>query len=210
MPRGLSLIMAIMAAAGCVCQAQPGVDPFMGRVTVAPPPTGSIPPRPCDPYYQPQPLQPQPLQPQPLQPQPFQTQPFQSQPVQPQTGPPAGATPLQPMVQPPPGVAPPSGYSAPRSTATGLDYRGIPTSGGCWGPTPQQWCGPAAAAGAAPSTSPACADPCANPCASPAGVPTLASRGSIIQIPAAARGTPGCDITDLPPAGSAAAPPSER
>ncbi|MGA2621482.1 MAG: hypothetical protein ABSF26_27990 [Thermoguttaceae bacterium] len=208
MPRGLLLIMAILAAGGCACQAQPGVDPFLGRTTVLPPGTGSIPPRPCDPYYQPPALQPQPLQSQPLQSQPFQSQPIQSSPLQPQSGQPAGGvSPLQPMAPAQPGISPPSGYSAPRSTATGVSDRGMQTSGGgCWGAMPQQWCGPTMAAGAAPTTAPACADPCVD---SPA-VPTLASRGSIIQIPASARGTPGCDITDLPPAGSAAAPPAER
>ena len=45
------LVILLAGLAGCASQT-PKVDPFFGRTTVPPPPTGSIAGRSADPYYQ--------------------------------------------------------------------------------------------------------------------------------------------------------------
>ena len=51
MKRAFLIILLAVGLAGCQSQT-PTVDPFFGRTTVPPPPTGSIAGRPADPYYQ--------------------------------------------------------------------------------------------------------------------------------------------------------------
>ena len=51
MRRTLFLIGALLAFGGCHTQGQSASDPFFGRQTVPPPPTGSVGARPGDPYY---------------------------------------------------------------------------------------------------------------------------------------------------------------
>ena len=62
MKRAFLIILIALGLAGCKSQS-PTVDPFFGRTTVPPPPTGSIAGRAADPYYQAAP----PVQPGPLQ-----------------------------------------------------------------------------------------------------------------------------------------------
>lgn len=121
-----------LSAAGCKSQA-PVCDPFFGRTTIPPPPTGSVTGRPADPNYQPPPLAPgaslapsalapptvqMPCQPSPQpavsQPAPVM-QPFVPQPLAPPTVTTQPSSPLQPTS--PPGLAP--NVAAPRPTSTG-------------------------------------------------------------------------------------------
>ncbi len=51
MKRAILIILIALGLAGCKSQT-PTVDPFFGRTTVPPPPTGSIAGRAADPYYQ--------------------------------------------------------------------------------------------------------------------------------------------------------------
>lgn len=51
MYRLLTLAMAALVLAGCRGQSPPASDPFLGRVRVAPPGTGSVSAGPADPYY---------------------------------------------------------------------------------------------------------------------------------------------------------------
>ncbi|HEY4761507.1 MAG TPA: hypothetical protein VIH42_13075 [Thermoguttaceae bacterium] len=60
MNRFFIIFIIACSLAGCKSQT-PVVDPFFGRTTIPPPPTGSIPGQPVDPYYKsPAPLQPTP------------------------------------------------------------------------------------------------------------------------------------------------------
>jgi hypothetical protein len=119
------LILVGLSVAGCKSQA-PVCDPFFGRATIPPPPTGSVTGRPADPCYQPPPLVQTPSQsPQGASPPTVQ---MPSQPsLQPQSGqPPVVAQPLtsQPTMPPaapnqpasPPGLTP--SFSAPRPSST--------------------------------------------------------------------------------------------
>ena len=57
----LFLILVGLLVVGCKSQV-PTIDPFAGRTTIPPPPTGSVSAGPNAPYYQPPPLLPTPLQ----------------------------------------------------------------------------------------------------------------------------------------------------
>jgi len=54
------IVCIILAATSCRHQNPPGVDPFFGRTTVPPPPTGAASPQATDPYYRDPPAFPSP------------------------------------------------------------------------------------------------------------------------------------------------------
>ena len=89
MTRTLLLVIATCTFAGCECSGRSNMDPFVGRTTVPPPPTGITAPQPANPYYQ----GPPPGPPGTLQPIPQAGSPQTSTPqLMPQTSP--GPTPI--------------------------------------------------------------------------------------------------------------------
>ena len=92
----LVMILLGLFVTGC-CQSQPpGCDPFFGRTTIPPPPTGTIGGRPADPCYPPRPVQ--------TPPNPCPCSPPQVQLPAPQSNP---CLPMQPPVQTPSNPCPP-------------------------------------------------------------------------------------------------------
>jgi hypothetical protein len=136
MTRPLILILIGLLATGCKSQA-PTADPFFGRTTIAPPPTGSATGQPATPYYQTPPLVQTPSQTPastspPLVQMPAASSSAATQPVSPPGFVPnASAQPVSP-----PGFVP--NVSAPRPTSTGPN--------GSWAPRPSPTAPPAGAA----------------------------------------------------------------
>ena len=136
MMRPLMLILVGLSLTGCKSQA-PTNDPFFGRTTIPPPPTGSATGRFADPYYQTPPLTQTPPQmpaaaSPPLVQMPAQT-PAGSSTYQPPTSPqlppyqpPAAAATTTPSVSPP-GLAPNVSAPRPTSTAPGSSLPARPT-----------------------------------------------------------------------------------
>lgn len=124
MTRPLILILAGLSVMGCKSQS-PTADPFFGRTTIPPPPTGAATGQPCNPYQTPQVVQ-APTQPpgvvcppsvqMPSQPPAVSSTTLPSaQPQLPGFQPSPPAATAQPVM--PPGLGP--SYSAPRPTSTG-------------------------------------------------------------------------------------------
>ena len=193
--------------AGCQCQ-PPTCDPFFGRTTIPPPPTGAVTGRPADPCYQPPPLAPPTVS--------TPSSPCNCAPQVQMATPPCsscagGASAPAPQPAYPSGLTP--SYAAPRPTSTGGCnncpgaapagptappplYPGPVSPGPVPGPGPVAAplnTAPGAAAPAIPPGAGPIAAPNANPNAPPSGSPAAPPGGN----PTAPPGSPY-----LPPGGS--------
>jgi hypothetical protein len=181
------ILLGLFIAGGC--QSQPPVcDPFFGRTTIPPPPTGSLGGRAADPCYQPPPLGPSPVA-TPASP----CSPPQVQLPAPQSNP---CLPMQPSVQAPSNLGPPQVQlpSQPMGQALGNPP-----------PVGAQPLGP-------PSLAPAITTP--QPAAPPRAVPGYAAPrplstepgGSSVPRPSYPASPPGAGSFSPPPAASPAPP----
>lgn len=127
MRRLFAVILLILLTVGCKSQA-PVYDPFFGRTTIPPPPTGSVTGQGADPCYQPPPLNPPSSTTPPMVQLPMQPTANSPLPTQPIPGPAPTAQPSLPSGSPSNTWAPrplstaPTGPSAPRPSST------VPTS----------------------------------------------------------------------------------
>ena len=125
MRRLFAVILLALLTVGCKSQA-PVYDPFFGRTTIPPPPTGSVTGQNADPWYQPPPLGPQSSTTPPMVQLPMQPTAQSPLPTQPIPGPAPTAQPSLPPQSPsntwaprPSSTAPsPQNRSAPRPSST--------------------------------------------------------------------------------------------
>ncbi len=180
----LVMILLGLFVTGC-CQSQPpGCDPFFGRTTIPPPPTGTIGGRPADPCYPPRPVQ--------TPPNPCPCSPPQVQLPAPQSNP---CLPMQPPVQTPSNPCPPQVQLPSQPAGQSL---GIP-------PPAAQPLGPPALAPPATITQPASPSRMAPGYAAPRPLSTEPAGGSAPR-PSYPAYPPGAANPSTAPSASPAAP----